>query len=115
MIGTWLTLLSLGCLAWAWFDASGAREQAIRHGHELCQAAGVQLLDQTVSMKRVRMAWRDGFPTLVRRYAFDVSMNGHDRHRGHLDLAGRRLETWSLPLADAVAASVVPEHVRVLQ
>jgi hypothetical protein len=59
-------------------------------------------------MKRLRLARRDGLPTIVRRYEFDVSIDGRDRHRCHLDLAGERLEAWSLPLADVVAARVLP-------
>ena len=39
----------------------------------------------------------DGLPTLVRRYGFDISLDGSDRHRGHLDLEGHSLGAWSLP------------------
>ncbi len=111
MLGTWLLLLAIGTLLWAWMDALRAREIATIHGRTLCREAGVQLLDQTVSLKRFRLARRDGLPTLVRRYGFEVSTDGSDRHRCHLDLAGGRLEAWSLPLADAVAAQVLPASV----
>jgi hypothetical protein len=57
----------------------------------------VQLLDQTVSMTRLRLARVDGLPTLIRRYGFDVSTDGSDRHRGHLDIRGAELGAWSLP------------------
>ena len=110
MIGTWLLLLAIGALLWAWKDALRARETAIHHGRTLCREAGVQLLDQTVSLKRWKIARRDGLPSVVRRYGFDVSVDGKDRHRCHLDLAGERLEAWSLPLADAVAAQVLPSN-----
>ncbi len=76
-----------------------ARELAIRYVRELCHAAGVQLLDQTVSMTRLRIARVDGLPTLVRRYGFEISLDGSDRHRGHLELRGQALGTWSLPQA----------------
>ncbi|MCK9537852.1 DUF3301 domain-containing protein [Dokdonella sp.] len=106
MTGTWIALLLVASLVWAWLDALRAREQAIRHGRALCREAGVQLLDQTVSLHRLRVARRDGLPALVRRYAFEVSLDGSDRHRGHLDLGGHRLEAWSLPLpADAALAA----------
>jgi hypothetical protein len=100
MIGTWLLLLTIGAAIWVWMGALGARERAIRHGQELCREAGVQLLDQTVSLKRLRIGHRDGLPTLLRRYDFEVSIDGSDRHRGHLDLGGDRLEAWSLPLGE---------------
>ena len=101
MIGTWISLLAIATAAWVWMDALDAREHAVRHGRALCQEAGVQLLDQTVSLKRLRIGRRDGLPTLVRRYGFEISLDGSDRHRGHLDLSGHRLEAWSLPLREA--------------
>lgn len=103
MLGTWLLLLAIACLVWAWMDALSARERAIAYGRELCRTAGVQLLDQTVSLKRVRVERVDGLPTLVRRYGFEVSLDGSDRHRGHLELLGHRLGTWSLPEGSRVA------------
>ncbi len=97
MLGTWLFLLAMACAVWIWMDALGARERAIRYGRELCREAGVQLLDQTVSMRRLRIERIDGLPTLVRRYGFEISLDGSDRHRGHLDLRGHELGAWSLP------------------
>ena len=118
MTGTWISLLAIAVLVWVWLDALNARECAIRAGRELCRDAGVQLLDQTVSLKRVRIGRRDGLPTFLRRYGFEVSLDGRDRHRGHLDLSGLRLEAWSLPLpAAAVAAELppTPNHLRLVQ
>ncbi|MBN8726439.1 MAG: DUF3301 domain-containing protein [Xanthomonadales bacterium] len=96
-------MLLAGTAVWMWLDALRAREHAIRHGGQLCREAGVQLLDQSVSLRRLRIARRRGLLTFVRRYSFEVSLDGSDRHRAHLDLAGHRLETWSLPLRP-------PEH-----
>lgn len=116
MLGTWLFLLAIALAVWAWMDGLRAREHAIRHGRELCRGAGVQLLDQTVSLKRLRLLRRDGLPTFVRRYGFEVSLDGSDRHRGHLDLAGHRLESWSLPLGEkAAAATARPDYLRLVE
>src|SRR5690606_26170565 len=90
----------IAAVVWGWMDALRARELAIRHGRALCAEAGVQLLDQTVSLTRLRIGRRDGFPTFLRRYGFEVSIDGSGRHHGHLDLGGARLESWSLPLRD---------------
>ena len=97
MLGTWLLLLAIALAVWIWMDVLAARERAIRYGRELCREAGVQLLDQSVSMTRVRIERVDGLPTLIRRYEFEVSLDGSDRHRGHLDLRGHTLGAWSLP------------------
>jgi hypothetical protein len=105
MLGTWLLLLAIALAVWIWMDALSARERAVRFGRELCRAAGVQLLDQTVSMARLRIERVDGLPALVRRYRFEISLNGSDRHRGHLDLRGHELAGWSLPQTADPAAS----------
>ena len=97
MLGTWLFLLAIALTIWIWMDALGARERAIRYGRELCRDEGVQLLDQTVALSRMRVGRVDGLPTLIRRYGFEVSMDGSDRHRGHLELRGHELGAWSLP------------------
>jgi hypothetical protein len=109
MLGTWFFLLAIACAVWIWMDALGARERAVRYGRELCRDAGVQLLDQTVSMTRIRIERVDGLPTLVRRYGFEISLDGSDRHRGHLDLRGHHLGAWSLPHAANLRA--VPDVV----
>jgi hypothetical protein len=115
MIGTWLFLLTIATAVWAWMDVLRARELAIHHGRALCREAGVQLLDQTVSLKRLGIARRNGLPTLIRRYSFEVSIDGSDRHRCHLDLAGQRLEAWSLPLGDEARTFVRPVPLRLVQ
>jgi uncharacterized protein DUF3301 len=115
MTGTWITLLAIALAVWVWMDALTARERAVRHGHALCKEAGVQLLDQTVSLKRLRLVRRDGLPTLARRYGFDVSVDGSDRHRGHLDMEGPRLAAWSLPVAEGATALPRPNHLRLVQ
>lgn len=97
MLGTWLFLLAIALTIWIWMGALAAREIAIRFGRELCRNAGVQLLDQTVSMTRLRIERVNGVPTLIRRYGFEISLDGSDRHRGHLDLRGHQLGAWSLP------------------
>ena len=112
MLGTWLLLFTIALAVWLWMDALGARERAIRHGRELCREAGVQLLDQTVSLTRIRIARVDGLPTIVRRYGFDISLDGSDRHRGHLDLEGHPHGARRLPQVEPLRAlpdsNVVP-------
>ena len=112
MLGTWLVLLAIGLAVWIWMDALAARERAIAFGRALCRNAGVQLLDQTVALSRIRIARVDGLPTLIRRYGFDVSLEGSDRHRAHLEVRGHALGAWSMPqIASAPALTVVRDHV----
>ena len=97
MLGTFIFLLVIGAAVWFWMDVLDAREHAIRYGREICREAGVQLLDQSVSLTRLRIKRVESVPTLIRRYGFEISLDGVDRHRGHLELRGRELGTWSLP------------------
>lgn len=117
MTGTLIALLLVAAAVWAWMDVLRARESAIAHGRRLCEEAGVQLLDQSVAVSRLRVVRRDGLPALRRRYAFEVSIDGSDRYRGHLDLDGHRLTSWSLPLpgAQQPAPSRAASHLRLVQ
>jgi hypothetical protein len=105
MTGTWFGLLLMGLLIWLWMEALAVRERAIRLGRQLCRDAGLQLLDHSVALERLRIRRRAGRIACERRYRFEVSVNGADRHRGHLDLAGNRLLGCSLPHRDAVGGS----------
>lgn len=84
-----LLLLSLFALFWR---GRGVRELACRHAFERCRREGVQLLDDQVAFA----GWRwlknsQGSGRLVRRYQFEFSSNGVDRHRGLLSMQGRQL------------------------
>ncbi|MGA8277146.1 MAG: DUF3301 domain-containing protein [Rhodanobacteraceae bacterium] len=101
MLGPWICLLLIAAAVCLWMAALRARELAVHFGHALCRRAGVQLLDQSVSLQRLRLRLVKGRLHCCRRYGFELSVNGNDRHRGYLDLRGGHLETWSLPwLAD---------------
>lgn len=107
MFDSLLPLLLIGAGIWVWLAALATRERVTRTVHELCAQSQVQLLDQTValrglSLRRVRGRW-----TLRRRYGFEVSVHGDDRHRGHVDLLGNVVDNWSMPTPQATA-TVVP-------
>lgn len=103
MLEVYVPILVLLLLALAWHDALGARELARAHARRLCSQARLQLLDETVSLRRLRLRRPTGQSLqLQREYAFEVSSNGNDRLTGHVRLAGQRLQSWSLPThADA--------------
>lgn len=99
MIEAMIMLILVGTCAIVWQDVLRARDRAIAASRELCARAGVQLLDQSVSLRRLSLArLRGGGIGLRRQYAFEVSTNGSDRHRGSLHYEGRRLDNFSLPL-----------------
>jgi len=90
---TLIVLMSVFALAMAWWNAArAAGEQATRLGRAACERAGVIWVDQTVHATGVRLYRReDGRLGLERRFHFEYSWNGHDRHSGQLMLRGEHL------------------------
>ena len=88
-----------GALALAWFSsARAAAERAEQLGRDACRAAGVQWLDQSVHAAGLRLRrGEDGRFGVERRFRFEYSVNGVDRHIGRLLLRGGRLLAFSGP------------------
>lgn len=110
---TFLLLLAIGVAIALWMNAMRARERAVMLVRRLCERAGVQLLDQTVALSGFRFTRVDGRLAMRRRYAFEVSVDGGDRHRGKVDIVGDVAEHWSLPWvaqADAAVIDVTPTN-----
>ena len=106
MFGSLAFLLVLLATAYVWHAALQAREQARAHCYALCSRAGVQLLDQTVALRRLRLQRVPGRGIGLRRcYGFELSTNGIDRHGGSLDLVDGELVAYFLPVTDPAAAS----------
>lgn len=101
MTETWLPLLLIGSAIALWMNAMRARERAVVIVRRLCERANVQLLDQSVALSGFRFTRIDGRLALCRRYGFEVSVDGNDRHRGHVDIKGDVAEHWSLPWSAA--------------
>ena len=92
--------------AFAFFSAArAAAERAARIGRDACAAAGVQWLDQSVHATGMRLRRReDGWLSLERRFHFEYSQDGSDRHVGQVVLLGEKLVGFSGP---ARAANVL--------
>lgn len=95
-----LILLIVGSLGWAfWSAARAAAERAEEVGRNACNAANVQLLDQTVHASGIRLRrGSDGRLGFERTFRFEYSEDGHDRHVGRLVLRGGRLVAFSGPM-----------------
>ncbi|WP_257388577.1 DUF3301 domain-containing protein [Tahibacter caeni] len=94
-----LLLVLVGGSALLWQSALRARDRAVHASRRLCAQAGVQLLDQSVSLRRLALVRSGSGRLAVRRhYSFEVSTDGSNRHPGSLQFDGDRLENFSLPL-----------------
>ncbi|HVJ63105.1 MAG TPA: DUF3301 domain-containing protein [Tahibacter sp.] len=99
MLESLILLVLVSAVALIWHDAVRSRDRAANVARQLCARADLQLLDQSVGLRRIRFVRaQNGQPGLRREYGFDVSTDGHDRHRGTLVLRAGKLENFSLPL-----------------
>lgn len=84
-----LTLLAvLALVVLFWLSADQARRRAVVAAQQACAAAGVQFLDQTVSLARIGVTRVDGWLSWRRVYRFDYSPDGHSRARAHVRVLG---------------------------
>lgn len=98
MLTAIIVLALFGAVVLTWSNVRAAAEIATWHGRKACEASGVQWLDHTVMLEHLRLRRApDGWIRALRRYRFDFSTDGHDRHRGHLELLGDRLQWVRMP------------------
>ncbi|WP_089723773.1 DUF3301 domain-containing protein [Candidatus Thiosymbion oneisti] len=88
-----LAVLALLLLGWFWLDSLRAREVATEICHAACKQRDLQFLDQTVSLRRLRIRRTGTGLRIVRVYGFDFSTEGIGRHSGYLILVGLNPET----------------------
>jgi len=78
--------------AFFWLDSLRARERAVRAGKSACERYSLQLLDDTVSFARLRLARDDeGQLKIARTYTFEFSDTGNNRRRGAIVMLGGEL------------------------
>lgn len=99
MTDTLIALICLGALAMFWQSALHAREHALRICRQACEETGVQMLDQTVRVARLRLGrGEDGRVHFRRWYEFEFSLNGADRYRGVVVMLGLRVEGMDMDM-----------------
>ena len=85
-------LLLLTLIVIFWFESLRIREYVIARCQQVCKEANLQLLDQTVALvtMSVKRASK-GSLHLYRKYQFEVSQNGIDRHKEYVTLLGKTI------------------------
>lgn len=106
VLGIWLPLLTLAALGWSWYHVLRLREHAIAHARRLCEQRGLQLLDDSVSLHRLRLDRRDGALHVLREYRFETSLGGNDRQAASISLLGGRVVGENLPPLERFEAPV---------
>ncbi|MGH8117565.1 MAG: DUF3301 domain-containing protein [Rhodanobacteraceae bacterium] len=97
MLDIWLPLLAVGVIVACWYHVLRLRERMTGHARRLCERHGLQLLDDSVALHRLRIVRRRGALCVLREYRFDVSTGGHDRRTARVTFLGDRVVTESLP------------------
>lgn len=110
-----LLLLVLGAVVGLWLKLSAARERAMREARRFCLQHGLQLLDETVGLRRVRLRRIDGLRRVERCYAFDVSVDGKDRQPGRLWMIGHAVTSLSLPTTEPPPEASIARSVPLAQ
>jgi hypothetical protein len=105
-----LITLLLAIIAY-WWDTTRTNEIAIHNCRRICQSAGVQLLDATVSRQRVWLRRHpQGGIQICRLYSFEYSSDNQNRQFGYIVLLGHqvvesRVGPASVPEPDSGAES----------
>jgi len=89
-------LLLIVFLVWLWFDSTRSHELAVQITSRLCLKHDVQLLDETVALRRLGVSWPSEGLRLKRTYRFDYTIEGTERRTGSLVLLGSRLATYQI-------------------
>jgi len=86
-----LILLLIAAVAFWWYSTQ-SREVATSLARQACKRCGVQLLDETVSLAKLRLRrTHKGHIGIARWYTFEFSTSGLDRRSGTLGLLGGKL------------------------
>lgn len=91
-----LTVLVIG-IAWYWVKAREVKDFALRAAARYCNDLSLQLLDQTVSLKGLRIGRNTADSLcLVRTFHFEFTSTGEDRYPGQIVIEGRKVASIKL-------------------
>jgi hypothetical protein len=93
-------MLVLACGVLAWQALRAMHERALRVAIASCRDAGLQLLDATVALQRIRLARAEGQLGWQLDYGFDVSADGQQRRTGRIRFHRGALLWIEVPGAD---------------
>ncbi|MDB2448855.1 DUF3301 domain-containing protein [bacterium] len=93
-----LLLILLAAVAGAWFwHHLGIRQLAWRHAREQTERVNVQLLDQSIYLRQIRLVRSPvSLLALERSYEFEFATRGDRRFLGWVVMSGRHLKRLEL-------------------
>ncbi len=100
----------LAAIVGYWWDTTRTNETAMRSCRRICQSAGVQLLDATVSRQRVWLRRHpQGGIQICRLYSFEYSRDNETRQFGYLVLLGHQVVESRIGPANTIEPGSGPE------
>ncbi len=91
-----LFILLVFTVVWLWLDSARAREIATELAKVLCQRKGVQFLDGTVALRRLRLCDMGSGKRFARVFNFDYADDAGARYQGNIQTCGRDVTDVSL-------------------
>ena len=103
-----LGLLTIAAIGWLLLDSLKARDMAVLAVKAACDSEQLQLLDDTVAIKRVSLSRDTDSVLRIRRlYAFEYSDTGNNRCKGSIALLGSRVLVIKLTLRNIPNLTIV--------
>ncbi len=85
-----ILIIVLSAIIFFWWDSVGVKERARKTGHQHCEWAEVQFLDDTVEFVRLRIRRNyQGQLCFYRTYRFEFCSTGAARFQGMISMLGR--------------------------
>ena len=88
--------LIVALIATLWWQNAAIREQALQHVKQHCIKHDLQLLDESVALKKWRIIWQKGQASIQRQYYFEFTSTGEARYVGIIRFNGQKLDHISL-------------------
>jgi len=97
MLSQLLPIAIVGIVAYVWWGNTTTREKALVAAKKACELANVQLLDDSVSLKKYRLL-RDhtGSIKIARLFTFEFSVAGNERRQGFVSFVGTQVKELKL-------------------
>jgi nitrate reductase beta subunit len=109
-MGTLITLLILAGIVWFWLDSTRTKEIAVQASAQACREIGVQWLDQTVSIGKIKPVRNaKGRLILMRIYEFDFTLDGTERLQGRAVMYGQTVKQIHLDKPDGMVIEQSPD------
>ncbi len=94
-----LILIAIALALWFWWSSAQSREIAVKLARGACSRCSVQLLDETVTLRKMRLQRNEsGHMNIARWYRFEFSTSGQDRRDGIVGMLGSKLLSMHLDI-----------------